>query len=197
MRFLLWATLFLFVITPCFSQTVFINEIHYDNTGGDVSEGVEIAGPAGTDLDGWKLRFYNGADGAVYKTRTISGVILTDESGGLGFHTESVTSIQNGPDGIALINKSGSVIQFISYEGVFTATDGEASGMTSVNIGVSETGSTPTTHSLQLCGAGFEYTHFSWNSPVLSSFSSAPTSLGVSALAVGGAGSSSLRYRRV
>ena len=35
--------------------TVFINEIHYDdNTStGDVNEGVEIAGPAGTDLTGW------------------------------------------------------------------------------------------------------------------------------------------------
>ena len=33
-----------------FGQTVFINEIHYDDAGGDAGEGVEIAGPAGTDL---------------------------------------------------------------------------------------------------------------------------------------------------
>ncbi len=35
------------------ASTIFINEIHYDNTGGDAGEGVEIAGPAGTDLSGW------------------------------------------------------------------------------------------------------------------------------------------------
>ncbi len=41
--------------------SVFINEIHYDNTGTDTGEFVEIAGPAGTDLSGWRLVFYNGA----------------------------------------------------------------------------------------------------------------------------------------
>ena len=29
--------------------SIFINEIHYDNIRGDTGEGVEIAGPAGTD----------------------------------------------------------------------------------------------------------------------------------------------------
>ena len=32
----------------------------YDNDGADVNEGVEVAGPAGTDLTGWKVIFYNG-----------------------------------------------------------------------------------------------------------------------------------------
>jgi len=36
-----------------FAQTpVFINEIHYDNEGTEANEGVEVAGPAGTDLTG-------------------------------------------------------------------------------------------------------------------------------------------------
>ena len=30
------------------TPTVFINEIHYDNTGADAGEFIEIAGPAGT-----------------------------------------------------------------------------------------------------------------------------------------------------
>ena len=42
-------------------QSVFINEIHYDNVGTDSGEKVEIAGPAGTDLSGWKLVRYNGS----------------------------------------------------------------------------------------------------------------------------------------
>ena len=39
---------------------VFINEIHYDNDGTDVGEFIEIAGPAGTSLSGWKIVLYNG-----------------------------------------------------------------------------------------------------------------------------------------
>ena len=35
-------------------QSVFINEIHYDNVGTDSGEAVEIAGPAGTDIGGWR-----------------------------------------------------------------------------------------------------------------------------------------------
>ncbi len=48
--------------------SVFVNEIHYDNTGTDEGEAIEIAGPAGTDLNGWSLVLYNGANGAVYGT---------------------------------------------------------------------------------------------------------------------------------
>ena len=57
------------------TTTVFINELHYDNAGTDAGEAVEIAGPAGTDLTGWSLVLYNGANGAAYNTNTLSGVI--------------------------------------------------------------------------------------------------------------------------
>ena len=46
----------------------------------------------------------------------------------------------NDPDGIALIAPDGSVREFLSYEGSFTATNGLASGHTSVDVGVSESG---------------------------------------------------------
>ncbi len=51
-------TLFMLLIglllsTPILAQDVFINEIHYDNTGGDKGEAVEVTGPAGTSLAGW------------------------------------------------------------------------------------------------------------------------------------------------
>lgn len=36
-------------------MAVFFNEIHYENIGIDQHEGVELAGPAGTIIDGWKL----------------------------------------------------------------------------------------------------------------------------------------------
>ena len=45
------------------AQTVFIDEIHYDNAGRMPAEAIEIAGPAGTDLTGWSLVLYNGMGG--------------------------------------------------------------------------------------------------------------------------------------
>ena len=56
---------------------VFINEVHYDNSGADTGEAVEVAGPAGTDLTGWNLISYNGANGTVYSTKALSGVSLS------------------------------------------------------------------------------------------------------------------------
>src|SRR5215475_6584703 len=45
--------------------SVRFSEIHYDNTGTDTGEAIEISGPAGTDLTGWKIVLYNGTGGAV------------------------------------------------------------------------------------------------------------------------------------
>ena len=57
------------------SGTLFINEIHYDNTGSDVNEGVEVAGTAGLDLTGWSLVLYNGNGGALYNTVNLAGTL--------------------------------------------------------------------------------------------------------------------------
>jgi hypothetical protein len=101
--------------------TVFINEIHYDNTGTDSGEAIEVAGPAGTDLTGWSLVLYNGSGGALYGTAALSGSI-PDLGGGFGVVVVDYSGIQNGaPDGMALVDASNNVIQFLSYEGTFTA----------------------------------------------------------------------------
>jgi endonuclease I len=144
--------------------SVWINEIHYDNESTDVNEFVEIAGSAGMDLTGWQLVAYNGSNGASYQTVNLSG-ILANQSNGFGVVDYPMSGLQNGgPDGIALINATGAVVQFLSYEGTFTASDGTAVGMTSINIGVSETTSTPIGHSLQLTGTGNDYAQFTWAS---------------------------------
>lgn len=142
-----------------------INELHYDNASTDVGEMVEVAGEAGIDLSGWSLVGYNGADGTTYKTVNLSGTI-PNQSNGFGTLSFAFSSFQNGaPDGIALVNGSGTVIQFLSYEGSFTATNGAANGQTSVDINVSESDSTPSGYSLQLSGSGSEYADFTWQSP--------------------------------
>lgn len=153
-----------------FGQTVFVNELHYDNTGTDSREGVEIAGPAGTDLAGWIVYLYNGNDNSVYDNIALSGLI-DDEGNGYGALWFEVASnfIQNGaPDGFALVDNQGAVVLFLSYEGTITAVDGPATGMTSVDIGVEQAGN-PDTQTLQLKGTGLDYSHFFWAGPDSSS----------------------------
>ncbi len=154
--------------------TVFINEIHYDNASTDVGEAVEVAGAAGTNLTGWSLVFYNGSNGTVYRTQALSGTLLDQDNGfGTLAFTFPVNGIQNGsPDGLALVDSSGTVIQFLCYEGSFTASGGLADGLTCDDIGVSEPSDTPVGHSLQLSGTGTVYEDFSWNSPAAASFGS-------------------------
>jgi len=150
------------------AQAVFINEIHYDNVSTDTGEFVEIAGPAGTDLAGWTVELYNGNGGASYGTINLAGV-LPDQGNGGGTLSFAHAGIQNGsPDGMALVNSTGNVEMFISYEGTFAAVGGPADGMMSVDIGVSEPGSTPVGSSLYLVDLptrGQVYTDFMWVGP--------------------------------
>ncbi|NEQ50285.1 MAG: ExeM/NucH family extracellular endonuclease [Leptolyngbya sp. SIO3F4] len=157
--------------------TVFINEFHYDNDGADTGEFIEIAGPAGTDLTDWSLVLYNGNGGIVYNTINLAGTI-SDNSNGFGFVVSNLPSngLQNGsPDGIALVDNNGAVVEFISYEGSFVATDGPAAGQTSTDIGVSESSSTPIGDSLQRTGTGADSADFSWAAAAANTSGSANT----------------------
>ncbi len=143
---------------------VFINEIHYDNSGTDTGEAFEIAGRAGTNLAGWSVALYNGSASQlnVYATVSLSGTI-PDQQSGFGTLSFARAGIQNGsPDGLALVDAGNAVVEFLSYEGSFTAGSGPASGMTSVDIGVSEPSSTPVGNSLQLSGSGTMGGDFTW-----------------------------------
>jgi len=189
--FLCIAMVLFFIMFPLNSQatptSIFINEIHYDNVGTDAGEGIEIAGPAGTNLAGWSIVLYNGNGGAVYDTRTIASGTIPNQQNGFGTFFESypVNGIQNGsPDGIALVNPSSTVMQFLSYEGVFTATNGPAIGLTSTDIGVSESGTTLLGDSLQLVGTGTYYEDFSWLGPISNTFGGINTGQSFSAQAV-------------
>lgn len=139
----------------CFAQTIIINEIHYDNTGTDTGEGFEIAGTAGLDLTGYKVILYNGSNNQTYgSTINLSGVFI-DETNGFGFIWFDA-GLQNGaPDGLALIDPLDNVLQFLSYEGVITAANGTAQGLTSTDIGVSQPGSTPVGETLQYNGSSW------------------------------------------
>lgn len=138
------------------APSVFITEIHYDNAGTDTGERIAVSGAAGTSLTGWSIVLYNGNGGASYNTKSLNGTVI-DNEGGTGFgevyFDYPVDGIQNGsPDGIALVNASGQVVQFLSYEGVMTANGGPANGMTSIDIGAAEGSSAPVGGSIQLIG---------------------------------------------
>jgi hypothetical protein len=148
------------------ASLIFINEIHYDNTGADKDEFVELAGTGGLNLLNWSLLFYNGSNGLVYKTLTISDITLDDRNNGFGFLALAVSGIQNGAsngigDGIALIDNNDQLIQFLSYEGAFEAKNGSALGKFSKNISINQS-SSPKGKTLQLTGSGNSYNDFAW-----------------------------------
>lgn len=145
---------------------VFINEFHYDNSGADVGEFVEIVvGPGfAGELSSVSLVLYNGANGAAYGTHALNTFVpgAVTPSGHRIFH-KAIEGIQNGdPDGFALL-VNGVVTEFISYEGSFAASSGPAAGMVSRDIGFSQNGSDPVgLAALGLRGSGGTRVDFTW-----------------------------------
>ncbi|MBX2929634.1 MAG: HYR domain-containing protein [Saprospiraceae bacterium] len=146
---------------PCVTDP-WINEFHYDNIGTDVNEFIEVAGPAGINLSVYTLYAYNGATGQFYNTFNLTGIV-PNEDNGFGAAFVPAPNLQNMTSGIALVKNGTEVIEFISYEGVVTATNGPAMGMTSVDVGVSEsTTTTPEDGSLGRIGNGNKPGDFTW-----------------------------------
>ncbi len=149
-------------------SATFINEFHYDNIGSDSNQFVEVAVPvARVDLSALTLTLYNGGLGTTYggpfSLRTFS---RGDTVGGKSLYILDV-SLQNGaPDGLALADGTD-VLQFLSYEGDFTATNGVAAGLTSTDIGTSEPSNTPSGYALQLAGSGDSLFDFTWQAPAV------------------------------
>ncbi|GAA4285974.1 ExeM/NucH family extracellular endonuclease [Georgenia daeguensis] len=140
---------------------IFVSELHYDNDGTDAGEAVEVQAPVGTDLTGWQIVLYNGNGGTPYDTKTLSGTV---PASGAVVQNYASNGIQNGsPDGVALVDAAGAVVEFLTYEGAFAAVGGPADGRTGTDIGVSEASGTPTGQSLQKIDGA-------WTGPAASSF---------------------------
>ena len=117
-------------------MTAYISEI--DTRGNIGNEFVEVAAPAGTDMSGFTLYIYDesgsvlsGPYGMGSLQATISGqdvYVLDNASVGL-------PGIR-GENGVALVDDTGAVVQFVSFEGrVVSASDGPAAGLSSTDIG--------------------------------------------------------------
>ena len=93
---------------------------------------------------------YNGNDGKAYGTRTLEGAIPASCDGrGVAVVLYPENGLQNGaPDGVALVDAAGRVLEFLSYEGAFSAIDGPAAGRMSTDI-LATQNSSPIGQSLQ------------------------------------------------
>ena len=151
------------------AANVRVSEFHYDNDGSDSDEKIELEGDFGGSLEGWSIVLYNGSNPTVVTYGTpiaLSGSFGNACTNGTrGVLTFDATGLQNGDkDGFALVNASGQVVEFLSYEGSFTASSGPANGMTSTDVGVSEANAPAAGRSLQRAGNG------TWFGPFTSSF---------------------------
>jgi hypothetical protein len=163
--------------TPAFAVendfNIWINEFHYDNTGTDSNEFVEVVAPSSfAALSSITLTLYNGAGGASYDTTTLDTFTVGATVGGFTIYsfTYPVNGIQNGsPDGIALTHSTAGILQFLSYEGSFVAVGGPANGATSTDIGVSQGGAGAVGNSLRMTGNGNSYAEFTWNAEAANS----------------------------
>ena len=128
------------------ANTPYLSEFHYDNDGGDVGEFVEVHLPPGTSSADLSVVLYNGSNGQTYDTDALPSVTAVDEAA-VAVVDYAPNGIQNGaPDALALVRGSGPsavVLEFLSYEGTLTATNGPAAGLTSEDIGQQESGSEP------------------------------------------------------
>ena len=169
--FLFWLCMTAPGMASIIDSEVFLNEFHYDNEGADQTEFIEVVAPESwTDLESVTLTLYNGGSGAAYAGEILlSDFTRREVVDGYTFYTLDI-SLQNGaPDGLALALGSD-VLQFLSYEGTFTAADGVAQGLESTDVGVFESTDTPLGSALQLAGTGNSYLDFAWQAPATNTY---------------------------
>eukprot|EP01111_Echinosteliopsis_oligospora_P005318 TRINITY_DN1859_c0_g1_i4.p1 TRINITY_DN1859_c0_g1~~TRINITY_DN1859_c0_g1_i4.p1 ORF type:complete len:425 (-),score=132.80 TRINITY_DN1859_c0_g1_i4:93-1367(-) len=147
---------------------VFFNEIHYENFGIDVNEGVEIAGPSGTNLDGWKLSLYNG--GKHESDKSLQGLIPSVSNGFGVVYVAIPLPEHRGGAAIALVQKNGEVADLISWGGDKKCENGPAAGKVPFKIPTEEGFFTSSSHSLQLAGTGNKKEDFTWQNARAQSF---------------------------
>jgi hypothetical protein len=127
-----------------------INEFHYDNINVDVNQFIEFRHTE--PLTGYEVILYNGYNGLFYNRTDLSDIPTTTTTPLYRYTVVPFGQIANAVEGIALKAPNGTVTEFISYEGKFTAKNGPAKGMTSVDILVSESNiCTSVGMSLQKC----------------------------------------------
>ena len=156
-------------------DVIFINELHYKNSGTDANEGIEVFGPANVDLSGYQIHFYKQTPGQSLhqtfdKMISLTGVV-DDEGDGFGAIWFDVPDIFDQIGAVCLYNSNtGHILQFLSYRAdQQVADDGIAMGMTATGMydaGITtvagENAGTQAEESMQLFGTGSCPSDFTW-----------------------------------
>jgi hypothetical protein len=122
-------------VTP----TVVIQEVLYDGPGGDLDDAfTELYGPPGFSLTGWTLKGINGANGTLYLTISLDGLVIPPDgilviadstaNASVAPFRDAIAAVdwQNGPDAVLLVNTIGETVDALQYgnAGVFNAGEG-------------------------------------------------------------------------
>lgn len=108
--------------------TAYISEVKY--RGPASQDFVEVATTSGTDLSGYSIVVYH-ANGDIRSSDSLGSAVNTVAG-------KDVYVLETGvhKDGaVALVDDSGTVISFISFDSVVTPTTGPAAGMSSTQVG--------------------------------------------------------------
>lgn len=160
---LLFISIVFFSLGSLNAQSAFINEVNY-MASDPAGNGVEIAGESGENVQGWSVVLYQ-LDGTVDQVETLEYKLIPSQQNGYGTVWYEMEQLSGG-QGLALVNPTGSVVQFIGIGAAtltgITASEGPASGMTTEYAG---TQLLPN-QSLQLTGTGLELLDFAWSLPL-------------------------------
>lgn len=118
--------------------------------GDSSQEFIEVALPEGTDPSGYSVHIYDTFGNALYSfslgtaTDTVASYdvyVIDSSTPGFSDGGADPTGRLYPDDGIALVDDTGTTVQFISYWGnTVTAVDGPAAGLTSTDVGTAPMG---------------------------------------------------------
>ncbi|MCB9729210.1 MAG: lamin tail domain-containing protein [Deltaproteobacteria bacterium] len=124
---------------------VVIQELLYDGPGADADDVfTELMGPPGMSLTGWSLVGINGANGTLYHTVNLDGVVIPSDgilvlatstaNAGVAPYRDVAVDVdwQNGPDAVQLWDATGVMVDALQYgnAGSFNAGEGDYASTT-------------------------------------------------------------------
>src|SRR3546814_11698581 len=114
---------------------VFVNELHYDNAGGDSGERIEIVATDGESLAGYRVHLYSGGSSPgsanTYGSATVPTGSVSSCGGSVRTATVAYSGLQNGSnDAIALVAADGAVVPVHAYQRRLTDATGPSPGQT-------------------------------------------------------------------
>jgi hypothetical protein len=113
----------------------YISEVDYDNSG-SASDFVEIVVPVGVDVSGYVFLIYD-KDGQVTGSFSLGSPVSTVGGNNIYLIDDSVSGFDDirDDDALALVDDTGTVLQFIAFADPVTAVEGPADGMSATQVG--------------------------------------------------------------